>query len=502
MSVRVRFAPSPTGSLHLGSARTALYNWLAARAAGPEGTFILRIEDTDRERSTPEHVDAALRIFRWLGLDWDEGPGVGGAHGPYFQGERASRYAAHARELLEAGHAYECYCTAEELATRREGHAASDRAWTYDGRCRDLSDAEREERRAAGTPASIRFRVPTGRSVTFQDLINGESSFESDLLGDFIIVRSSGDAVYNFACAVDDALMEVTHVIRGVDHLSNTPRQVLLLEAMGRPVPTYAHVPMILGPDGRKLSKRHGAASVEELDRAGYLPVGICNAVALLGCNRDDDTTVMSMEEMVEAFDPARVNKAAAAIDYRKLDWINGQHLRALEPAAFEAAWQAWADRWLDPQDPRNAGAASVDAATVRILVQEKVARFGEVPGLLAFLASDAAIAPEAWEKLDAVEPLPRVLAAASEVVTACADQDRWSPEAIEEGIRALVGSLEVKPRELFNPIRLAITGQRVSPGLFESAWALGAGTVRDRLEHVRTESMDRRGAASGSTDR
>src|SRR5262245_25963499 len=281
MSVRVRFAPSPTGALHVGGARTALYNYLFARGQG--GTFVLRIEDTDAARSTPESLAAILDSMRWLGLAWDEGPEVGGARGPYFQSERKTHYHAHVRTLVESGRAYPCYCTAEELEERRQAQAARGEAPRYDGRCRSLDAAARARLEAEGRIAAMRFALPGAGETGWNDVVRSEVSFRNDLLDDFVVLRGDGLPTYNFACVVDDHEMEITHVIRGDDHISNTPRQLLLYQAFGWTPPLFAHVPMILGEDGTRLSKRHGATSVAAYRDLGYLPEGLVNFLALLG---------------------------------------------------------------------------------------------------------------------------------------------------------------------------------------------------------------------------
>jgi glutamyl-tRNA synthetase len=279
--MRVRFAPSPTGLLHVGNARTALFNWLLARGRG--GTFVLRIEDTDVERSTPESEQGILNDLRWLGLDWDEGPDVGGPHGPYRQSERLDLYRSYAHELVEQGHAYHCFCSAEQLEADRRAALESGRPPQYSGRCRDLSPSTAAERLASGHPAVVRFRVPQGRTVAFQDVVRGTVQFETEVIGDPVLVRSDGHPAYNFAVVIDDALMEITHVVRGEDHISNTPRQVLLYEALKFQPPVFAHLALVLGPDHTPLSKRHGATSVSEFRTRGYLPEALVNYLALLG---------------------------------------------------------------------------------------------------------------------------------------------------------------------------------------------------------------------------
>ena len=335
-AMRVRFPPSPTGRLHIGNVRTALYNWLLARKAG--GAFVLRIEDTDVERSTRASEERMLEDLRWLGLDWDEGPGAGGPHEPYRQSERLEVYRERSSQLLEQGLAYRCFCTPEELKRERERALAEGRPPRYSGSCRDLDPGESRRRLEAGEPAAVRFRVERGPAVAWDDLVHGDLGFERGQIGDFVIARSGGLPAYNYAVVVDDALMGISHVLRGDDHISNTPRQVLLYRALGFPPPRFGHLPMILGPDGSRLSKRHGATSVEEFRARGYLPGALLNYLALLGWNPGDEREFFRLDELVEAFSLRRVNRSAATFDVEKLDWLNGRHLRALAPGEALAA--------------------------------------------------------------------------------------------------------------------------------------------------------------------
>jgi glutamyl-tRNA synthetase len=483
MSVRVRFAPSPTGTLHLGSARSALYNWLYARHFGAEGTYVLRIEDTDQERSTPEHVQQALRVFRWLGLDWDEGPGVDGPYAPYFQSERADLYADGLERLRAGRHVYECFCTKEQLDADRATAESEKRPLVYSGRCAGLSDDERAARAAAGEAHTIRFRAPSGTTVV-NDLILGESSFDNALIGDFVIARADGSPLYNFANVIDDAQMQITHVIRGNDHISNTPKQVLMYQAFGYDVPAFAHVPMIIDEQGKKLSKRSPHAStVEELASDGYLPAAVSNGIALLGWGLDDSTTVMSVEQMVAGFDVARVNKAPARVDYAKLRHINGQHLRSITPAEFAAAYEQWRNEWLPADDPRHAAAHAVSGELAAELVQEKVEVLGDVPNLCAFLLEPFEMTSEASDKLAAAPEAGRVL---EYVSTALAALPEFDVESIEGVLRSAAEELELKNKFVFPPVRFAVTGRTVTPGLWESIHALGRERALARLTQAR----------------
>ena len=344
--VRVRFAPSPTGKLHIGGARTAIYNWAYARATG--GKFILRIEDTDPERSTQENIDLIVRAMRWLGLDWDEGPEVGGEYGPYLQTARFDTYTAALEKMVANDTAYPCFCTAEQNEMRREAIQADGLAAHLDP-CRCLSCEEREARKAAGETYVWRLKVPEDRGmITVHDAVHGDVDFDAALQDDMIIVRSDGSPTYNFAVVCDDVNMKMTHIIRGDDHFSNTPRQILVYEALGYPTPVFAHIPMICGPDGKKLSKRHGAASVEEYRDMGYLKDGLFNYLALLGWAPDGETTIFSREEMAKCFTLERLSKNPASMDPEKLDWMNGQYIQMmgadkfaelLLPLLEEAGW-------------------------------------------------------------------------------------------------------------------------------------------------------------------
>src|SRR5712691_478368 len=324
--MRVRFAPSPTGQLHVGNARTALFNWLLAR--GSSGTFILRVEDTDVERSTRESEAGILRDLRWLGLDWDEGPDVGGPRGPYRQSERLHLYQSYAKELLSADAAYYCFCSTAQLGAEREEAVAAGRTARYAGTCRRLSRDQAAARIAAGERPAIRFRVPEARDVVFTDIVRGDVRFHTDVVGDPVIVRADGHPAYNFAVVVDDALMEVTHVIRGEDHISNTPRQVLLNEALGFTPPEFAHLSLVMGPDHSPLSKRHGATSVAEFRSKGYLPEALVNYLALIGWAPGNDEELLPVEELARRFSLERVGHSAGVFDEEKLAWANRHYLK------------------------------------------------------------------------------------------------------------------------------------------------------------------------------
>ena len=328
-NVKVRFAPSPTGFLHIGRARTALFNWLYARNQG--GQFILRIEDTDQERSTLEANHAIFRGLEWLGLDWDEGPNIGGNYGPYYQTQRLEIHQKHARQLLDEDKAYYCFCTPEELDEKRKEASKRKEAPRYDGKCRKLPDAEIKMLESAGRPKVIRFRLPAVGETVVHDLVRDKASFQNDLLDDFVIIKSDGFPTYNFACVVDDHLMEISHVIRGDDHLSNTPRQILLYQAFGWKPPKFAHIPMILGKDKARLSKRHGATSVIAYSDMGYLPEAMLNYIARLGWGFKDQE-VFSRGELIQKFSLKGVTRSPAVFDTDKLNWLNGKYIRQILP--------------------------------------------------------------------------------------------------------------------------------------------------------------------------
>ncbi len=442
---KVRFAPSPTGALHIGGARTALYNWLAARHEG--GELVLRIEDTDRERSTEENVAQILDALEWLELDWDEGP--------VSQAGRAERHAEALARLLESGAAYRDASTAKDVEAWKAEHGAGS---GYRG-------TPTEEPGAA-----IRLRVPDGGETVVEDLIRGPVAFPNASYDDFVIARGDGSVLYNFAVAVDDAEMGITDVVRGDDHLSNTPKQLLVLAALGERAPRYAHLPLLHGPDGKKLSKRHGAASVQELREAGYLPSAVRNYLALLGWGTDDDTTIMPTEELVRRFRVADVGKSAAIFDEKKLRWLNGRAMRELSLDEYTAAVAAHLGR--EPDERLRAACE---------IAQEKAQTLEEVWPLIRFLFEPPVDDPQAWRKV-MKEGSGELLEAAAEALAAV---EPFTPEAIEAALAPLLGRFEVKPGRLYQPLRVAISGTSVSPGIFESLSVLGQKEALERVQAV-----------------
>jgi glutamyl-tRNA synthetase/nondiscriminating glutamyl-tRNA synthetase len=453
--VRLRFAPSPTGQLHVGNARTALFNWLLARGQG--ATFILRIEDTDFERSTRESERAILEDLRWMGLDWSEGIEAGGDHGPYRQSERLHIYRAHAIELMSAGHAYYCFCSEAQLEADRQAAQAAGRPPQYVGRCRDIRRETARERVQAGEAAVVRFRVPEARDVVFTDIVRGEVRFSTEVIGDPVLVRSDGIPAYNYAVVIDDALMEITHVIRGEDHISNTPRQLLLYEAFGWTPPAFAHVSLVMGPDHTPLSKRHGATSVAEFRARGYLPEALTNYLALIGWSPGDGEELLPIEELAKRFRLEDVGHSAGVFDVEKLAWVNRHYLKAAGPGRLARLSIPYFQHvgWLS--EPTDAdleflesivpiGAASVD-------------RLEQVPARLSFLFDYSAA--RALENADIAAEAMR----STPVVDALADElSRSEPLLDRDAFRALAarvrGTTGQKGKALFHPIRLALTGE------------------------------------------
>jgi glutamyl-tRNA synthetase len=442
-NLRLRFAPSPTGALHIGGARTALYNWLAARHEG--GSLVLRIEDTDRERSTAENVEQILDALRWLQLDWDEGP--------VSQAARADHHARALAQLLESGAAYHDAATAKDVEAWKAEHGAGR---GYRGTPSDDPDA------------AVRLRVPDAGETVVQDLLRGPVSFPNASYDDFVIARGDGSVLYNFAVAVDDAEMDITEVVRGDDHLSNTPKQLLVLAALGHEPPRYAHLPLLHGPDGKKLSKRHGAASVQELRDAGYLPAAVRNYLALLGWGTDDDTTLMSTDELVRRFRVEDVGRAAAIFDEKKLRWLNGRFMRELPLDEYTAAVARHLGR-----EPDAALAAACE------IVQEKAQTLDEVWPLIRFLFEPPVDDPKAWSKAMR-EGTGELLTA---TIAALRETEPFGAEEIEAALGAVLQRFEVKPGRLYQPIRVAITGTAISPGIFESLATLGRERSLERLE-------------------
>ena len=443
--MRVRFAPSPTGLLHIGGARTALYNWLAARHEGEAAQMLLRIEDTDKERSTPENVQQILDALAWLELDWDEGP--------VFQTHAAPRHAEVLQTLLDDGHAYRSTATGDDVKAYKEQHGA-------DKGFRGSDEGE----------GAVRLRVPDDGETVVRDIIRGDTVFKHVHLDDPVIARADGSPLYNFAVAIDDMDAQITHVIRGEDHLSNTPKQLLVLKALGAPEPVYAHLPMIHGPDGKKLSKRHGAASVQELRDAGYLPEAVRNYLALLGWGSEDDETIIDTEGLVERFQLERVTRNPSRFDEQKLRWMNGRYIRELSDEDLTARLEAFTGRF--------------DLAPAVAISREKMQTLAEFWPLAGFFYDGPADDPAAREKWHDADGL----SALADARDALAGLDEFDVAHLESTLQEVVERRHAKPRDVYQPIRVAIAGTPISPGIFESLEVLGKDESLRRIEKALNE--------------
>ena len=467
--IRCRFAPAPSGSIHVGNARSALFSWLYAKGRG--GTFVLRVEDTDESRVTEEAFRGVLDDLRWLGLEWDEGPEVDGPHGPYRQSERAEIYQEMTERLLEAGAAYRCYCTPEELDQRRKAAIERGEPPGYDGLCRSRPQGELDALASEGRLAAIRFHMPD-REWLVEDLVKGEVRFGPGQLRDFVLVRSDGTPVFLLAVAVDDMLMGITHVVRGDDLLASAPRNAAVIEALGGTPPVYAHVPQVLGPDGKPLSKRHGSTSVEAFREQGYVPEAMVNYLSLLGWSKDAETTFLSRDELLEAFDLARVSSNPAVFDTDKLTWMNTHYLQQLSDDELAARCVHFL----------TGAGLGVDPALLRRgmpLVKERMRTLAEAPDLLRFLFTDDIVMTEKASGLIAKAPEGYLGAAAD----ALAALETWDATAIADALDRLATGAALNRTKGWQPIRAAVTGSNVSPPLPESLELLG----RDRtLTRVR----------------
>jgi glutamyl-tRNA synthetase len=477
--IRVRYAPSPTGMLHVGGVRTALFNWLFARKNG--GTFVLRIEDTDLARSTQESVDQLEGALRWIGLDWDEGPGIGGPHPPYRQTERFDLYREFAKRLLDSGAAYYDFATPEELSEMREKARAERRQPIYTGgEYREMDPDEARKKIEAGEPYTVRFKTPREGQTVVEDMIRGPVTFENANLEDFVLMKSTDTPTYNFAAAVDDAEMEISHVIRGDDHLSNTPRQILIHEALGNPLPGFAHVPQVLGPDKKKLSKRHGAANVEEFAEQGYLPDALFNYLALLGAGYAADEEIFTRDELASRFRVDRVSGNPAVFDENKLRAINAIYLRRYSP-------QELADIALPMLDETGAATEEELAAdrprleAIMDLLKERIALTTDIPDAVGYfyggtLDYDEAEFEKQFGKDFVRENFPELAGRLKAL-------PEWTEESIEEAVRGLAAEKEKGARHLIHPLRFATTGRTVSAGLFETMLLLGRERSLMRIE-------------------
>ena len=461
----MRFAPSPTGYLHVGGARTALFNWLLARRHG--GVFVLRIEDTDRERSSDAMTAAILEGMEWLGLDWDEGP--------HHQADGFERHRADALRLLEDGAAYRCFCTPDELQARRAAHEGGPDAFRYDRRCMAVAAADSTRRASAGEPHTIRFRVPDG-VTEWDDAVHGTVSFANADIEDFIILRTDGTPIYNLAVVSDDVHMHITHVIRGDDHISNTPKQILLYRALGAHVPVFGHVPMILGPDGKRLSKRHGATAVGEYHNQGILPDALFNFLALLGWSPGTDEEIFTRDELVGRFSLEGINRKSAIFDVQKLEWMNGRYLAVMPDAALGEVLSAALDE-ANGHAPdwwaRLAGLLKVRSRTVLEMIEQ-----ARPYALDAITYDDAAVAKH-WKDPESVAARLENLLGDFRAV------DAWTEDALEAALRERAEREGVGAGKMIHPLRVALTGAGASPGIFEVAVLLGRDTVLSRMERA-----------------
>lgn len=477
--VRVRFAPSPTGYLHIGGARTALFNWLHARHCA--GKFVLRIEDTDAERTIEDSIEQILDGFRWLGIDWDEGPVVGGQYGPYFQSQRRAQYRQAAETLLKSGHGYWCYCTPEELQQRRDKALREGRAPMYEGTCRFLTEEQRAALAAEGRKPALRLRTPDTGITAYDDLIRGHIAFENALIGDFVCLKSDGFPTYNFACVVDDAAMKLTLVIRADEHISNTPKQIMIYEALGISPPKFAHVPMILSPDRSKLSKRHGAMSVQEFRELGYLPEAVLNYLAFLGWTPKGENEVMSIEEMIAQFDIQSVSKNAAIYDIQKLTWMNGHYIRTIDIDRLTKLAIPFMQRqgllrqYVSPDEEAY-------LKKILLVMRDRVKTLAEVPEAVDYFYRDFVTYEEKGVKkhfakegtADLLDEAARRLSTASEPL----DQT-----LAEEVYRGLIEEKGIGSGQLIHSTRLALTGRTTGPGLFDVIALLGKEKSVSRLK-------------------
>lgn len=474
--LRVRFAPSPTGYLHIGGARTALFNWLYARHYN--GSFILRIEDTDRMRSTPEAVKAILDGMKWLGLDWDEGPEKGGEYGPYFQTERLDLYREFVDKLLEIGVAYYCYCSAEELADRRKKQFADGKPAIYDRKCLNLSEAEKRQLEKEGKKPAIRLKMPD-RKIVVHDLIKGRMEFDSKLLSDFVIEKSDGIPTYNFAVVIDDILMDISLVMRGDDHISNTPKQIVIYQALDIAIPEFAHIPMIMGPDNTRLSKRHGATSVMEYQRMGFLPEAVLNYIAHLGWSSGTNQEIFSIKELIENFTLDKISNHSAIFDMEKLNWFNNEYLKRLSDEKYvemlmpflkdagyiELPLSEEKERWLRK-------VASLMKSRVRNFKQ--FLEYGDYFFIEDFTVEDNAV--KILEQNGVRDILEHLVERLKEIKD-------WKEENIESEVREMANQLSLKGKQIIHPTRVSLSGKTIGPGLFSLMEALGKEINIKRLE-------------------
>jgi len=482
-NIRVRFAPSPTGFLHIGSARTALFNWLYARKTG--GSLIVRIEDTDIKRHQEEATDLIMQSLKWLGMDWDEGPGTGGDFGPYRQSERLDIYTENAHRLIEEKKAYICFCSPGDLAKERELCQKNGKVFKYDRKCLSMPNEEISERRDRGEPYTIRLLVPENKELEFDDIVYGKISVNSNTIEDYIIIRSNGLPTYNYSVAVDDALMKITHIIRGEDHLSNTPKQLLVYNAMGIAPPEFIHLPMILGSDGHKLSKRHGSISIEAYREEGFLPGAIVNYIALLGWAYDEKTTIFSLPDLISKFSLENINKKSSRFDYQKLLWMNGNYIRELDEGTLEELIIKEVSAYLDSEKDLNRFQDGPDVGeTIKKItphIKERVKTVKESSEWISPFFTIIEYDPDMRDyfnnkALDAVSVLNKIISTLEPL------RSRFLSSDIESSLRDLSEELGLNLRKIAEVIRIAIWGKKVSPPLFVTMEILGYDLTINRI--------------------
>ncbi|NLO22710.1 MAG: glutamate--tRNA ligase [Syntrophomonadaceae bacterium] len=473
-NIRVRFAPSPTGTLHIGGARTALFNWLFARKYN--GKLVLRVEDSDIRRSREDSARGIIEGLRWLGLDWDEGPDAGGDFGPYRQSERIDIYSQYLKLLLEQDQAYYCFCTAEQLAAEKEAARQSKSDYKYGGHCRHISKNEAEERIRSGEAAVVRFKAPTDGVVVVNDLIRGEVEFDNRLLDDFILAKSDGGPTYNFAVVVDDHCMAISHVIRAEEHLSNTPKQILLYKALGWGLPQFAHASMILAPDRSKLSKRHGATSVQEFRDDGYLPEALINYLALLGWSSKEDRDFWTREELLERFSLDGISRSPAIYDMEKLSWMNGHYLAQADSERIAALLHEDAQRkgYLSNSRQQDKFLAVLELLKPRVKTVPAILEEGAY-----FFDPITKFDEKGCRKYFGQEDSLKIM---EECLSLCQGSDFESAEKLEQELRQRAEDLKLKAAQLIHPIRLAISGRTATPGLFEVMMILGKSECIQRI--------------------
>lgn len=477
-AVRVRYAPSPTGHLHIGNARTALFNYLFARSKG--GAFIIRIEDTDTKRNVEGGEQNQLRFLKWLGMDWDESVDKGGSYGPYRQTERLDLYEKYWRQLLEEGKAYSCFCTEEELEQEREEQMARGENPMYSGKCRSLSAAQQQAYRAEGRVPSVRFQVPKGQAYTFQDIVKGEVSFDADSSGDFVIVKKDGIPTYNFAVVVDDYLMEITHVLRGDDHISNTPRQLMIYEALGWEPPVFGHMTLIVNEQKKKLSKRDETILqfIEQYHDLGYLPEALFNFIALLGWSPEGEEEIYDREQFISLFDERRLSKSPAVFDTNKLAWMNNHYMKKADLeriVALAVSHLQQAGRLPEEMSPQQQ--AWVEELVA--LQQEKLVAASDIVLLSDLFFLDELQPEEEAKQVLAEEQVPAVLKRFAEILE---EVESFSVEGIQAAIKQVQKDTGYKGKQLFMPIRAALTGQTHGPDLNRSLYLLGKEKILKRL--------------------